>query len=295
MRGVFGLVLIIGMALAGFAIFTVQGYFEQQNAALQQQNARMAEVVQTVEVVAVNRVMEHGEQITSDDLELIQYAEPHLPEGVFTSMEEVFTSGPDALRVVLRPMEPNEPLLAVKVTEPGEVAGIASLLSRGMRAFTIKVDVSSGVSGFLFPGDRVDVYWTGRVNGNGLETELNGDVTKLIEAGIELIAVDQTAGNGRGGATIARTVTVQVTPDQVGALAQAQATGRLSLALVGREDDTISAAIEIDQLQLLGLQRAEIEVEVEEEVVVQEVCTVTTNRGGERIEVEIQCPDSTDG
>ena len=287
MRGVFGLVLIIGVALAGFAIFTVQGHFEQQNVALAQQQARMAEAVPTVEVVAVNRAMQHGEQISSDDLELIQYAQAHLPEGVFASMDEVFSAGPDALRVVVRPMEPNEPLLAVKVTDPGQAAGIASLLARGMRAFTIRVDATSGVSGFLFPGDHVDIYWTGRVNGAGLETDLNGEVTKLIEARVELVAVDQTAGNGRSGASVARTVTVQVTPDQVGALAQAQATGRLTLALVGREDDTISAAIEIDQLQLLGLQRQAPEVEVEVEV--EEVCEIMVSRGGQQVPFQIPC------
>jgi len=289
MRGVFGLVLIIGMALAGFAVYTAKGYFEQQNVALAQQNARMAEVVPTVEVVAVNRVMAHGEQITAEDIELIQYAEPHLPEGVFKSVEEVFSGGPDALRVVLRPMEPYEPLLAVKVTDPGEVAGIASLLSRGMRAFTIKVDVSSGVSGFLFPGDRVDVYWTGRVNSNGLETDLSGEITKLIEPGVELVAVDQTAGSGRSGATIARTVTVQVTPDQVAALAQAQATGRLSLALVGREDDTVAAPIELDLRTMLEIERQAPEVQAEVEI--EEVCTINVSRGGQQVPVVIPCSE----
>ena len=293
MRGVFGLVLIIGMGLAGFAIYTVQGHFEQQNAALAQRDAFMAEVVPTVDVIAVNRAFEHGEQITADDLSVIQYAEPHLPEGVFRTMEEVFTAGPDALRVALRPMELNEPLLAVKVTEPGEAAGIGSLLTRGMRAFTIKVDATSGVSGFLFPGSRVDVYWTGRVNDREFETEFSGEFTKLIEAGIELVAVDQTAGGGRSGATIARTVTAQVTPDQVATLAQAQATGRLSLSLVGVDDDTIAAPIVINTGEVLDLER----VQEEEEVVVEaeRVCTTTVNRGGQRIQEVIDCPDGTDG
>lgn len=284
MRAVFGLVLIVGMGLAGFAIYMVQGYFEQQNAALAAQRAAMAEAVPTVDVMAVNRVIEHGEQIKPEDVIIIRYAEPFLPEGVFRTQEELFPDGLEELRVVTRQMEPNEPILAIKVTEPGEVGGITALLERGMRAFAIKVDVASGVSGFLSPGDRVDVYWTGRVD--GIDTGGNGgEVTRLIQAGIPLVAVDQTSESGRTGATIARTVTVQATPDQVAALAQAQATGKLSLSLVGREDDTIAGTIEVDQASLLGIVPQAVAPQAEPE----QVCTIRTRRGAEVVEIPIPC------
>ena len=283
MRAVFGLVLIVGMGLAGFAIYMVQGYFQEQNNNLGLQRAALAQAVPTVDVYAVNRVMEHGEQITAEDIIVIKYAEPFLPEGAFRTEEELFSGGPEELRVVTRQMEPNEVILAAKVTEPGEVAGISALLARGMRAFTIEVDVSSGVSGFLNPGDRVDVYWTGRIQGVGNGN--NGEVTKLIEEGVQLVAVDQTSESGRTGATIARTVTVQVSPNQVAALAQAQATGNLSLSLVGRLDDTVSGAIEVDQASLLGIvqQAPAPEIEAERE------CSIRTRRGAEVIDIPIPC------
>lgn len=281
MRAVFGLVLVVGMGLAGFAIYMVQDYFEQQTAQLRAQQALMKDAVPTVDVYAVNRVIEHGEQILPEDVIVIKYAEPFLPEGVFRTEEELFPDGPEELRVVTRQMEPNEPILAAKVTAPGEVAGITALLGRGMRAFAIRVDVSSGVSGFLSPGDRVDVYWTGRIEGSGA----NSEVTKLIQEGVSLVAVDQTSESGRTGATIARTVTVQVTPDQVAALAQAQATGNLSLSLVGREDDTVAGAIEVDQASLLGLTRAAPERPPETE----RVCTIRTRRGADVVEIPIPC------
>ena len=282
MRAVFGLVLIVGMGLAGFAIYMVQGYFQEQNNNLALQRAALNEAVPTVDVYAVNRVMEHGEQITPDDIVMIKYAEPFLPEGVFRTEEELFSDGPEEFRVVTRQMEVNEPIMLAKVTAPGEVAGIAALIERGMRAFAIRVDVSSGVSGFLSPGDRVDVYWSGRVDGIG---DGNGEVTQLIQAGIQLVAVDQTSEAGGTGATIARTVTVQVTPDQVAALAQAQSTGNLSLSLVGREDDTIAGNIEVDQASLLGITRA-APVEQAAEA---EICTIRTRRGAEVVEIPIPC------
>jgi pilus assembly protein CpaB len=284
MRAVFGLVLVVGMGLAGFAIYMVQGYFQEQNANLELQRAAMELAVPTVDVYAVNRVMEHGEQITMDDIIMIKYAEPFLPEGVFRTQGDLFSAGPDELRVVTRQMEPNEPILAIKVTDPGEFGGITALLERGMRAFTIEVDVSSGVSGFLNPGDRVDVYWTGRIVGIS-DGNSNGDVTQLIQAGIQLVAIDQTSESGRIGATIARTVTVQVTPHQVAALAQAQATGNLSLSLVGREDDTVASAIEVNQASLLGIVAQAPTPEVE----AARTCSIRTRRAAEVIDISIPC------
>ena len=178
-------------------------------------------------------------------------------------------------------MEKDEAIMAIKITEPGEDAGLISRLEKGMRAFAIRVDVASGVSGFLRPGDRVDIYWTGQIPGAGGR----GEVTKLIESGISLIAIDQTAGGDLDGALIARTVTVAVRPDQVAKLAQAQSTGGLSLALLGAEDETVSDKIEVDQNALLGLAAAEIAPEPEEE----EICTIRTRRGAEVVNIKIPC------
>jgi pilus assembly protein CpaB len=152
-----------------------------------------------------------------------------------------------------------------------------------MRAFAIRVDVSSGVSGFLRPGDRVDVYWTGSLRGTGAGSK--GDVTRLIQANINLIAIDQSASEDIVTGTIARTVTVSARPEEVAALAQAQSTGRLSLSLVGAQDDTIASAIEVDQRALLGLGA----IEAAPEKVEERVCTIRTRRGAEVVQIPIPC------
>lgn len=282
MRAVFGLVLVAGVGLAGTAVYMVRGHFEQQAAALARERAAAAQQVPTVEVLAVNRQIAFGEPLSKDDVQVIRYAEPFLPEGTFLTMEELFPQGEEVVRQVVRQMEVNEPILAVKVTAPGEAAGITSSLSPGMRAFAINVDVASGVSGFLRPGDRVDVYWTGQaINSEGL------DVTQLIESGLTLVAVDQTTDDNISTANIAQTVTVEVTPQQVAKLAQAQASGTLSLSLVGQSDDTIATAIEVDQRSLLGIDE-EVEV-VEALPEVEQICTVRTRKGSEVVETPIAC------
>ena len=282
MRLVFGLVLIAGLGMAGFAVYMAQNYIGAYENALQQERAKSTAAVPTTEIYVTTRAIAYGEQILAEDVKLAPWPKEIMPDGVFGEEEPFFVDGEEP-RVAVRAMEQYEAVVAVKVSEPGGDAGLTSRLNKGERAFAIKVDVSSGVSGFLRPGDRVDVYWTGRIPGNDPNLP-QGDVTKLIETGVRLIAIDQTANSETTDATIARTVTVAATPQQVAALAQAQSTGRLSLSLMSQTDDTVAEAIEVDQRSLLGIQKQE-----QKQKKSLEVCTIRTRRGAEVVEIPIPC------
>ena len=283
MRAVFGLVLIVGIALAGGAVMMAKKYIAAYQTELQKERAARASIVPTVDVFVATRTLKYGEVLRKEDVRMVRWPETSVPAGSFTDQTILFPPELTDVRVVLRAMEKDEAIMAIKVTEPGEDAGLTSQLQRGMRAFAIKVDVASGVSGFLRPGDRVDVYWTGGI-GDAVEGA-RGDVTRLIEANVSLIAVDQSAGGDLDGTTIARTVTVAARPEQVAALAQAQSTGKLSLSLVGAGDDTIATAVEVNQRSLLGLGALEMAPQKIEE----RVCTIRTRRGAEVVELPIPC------
>jgi pilus assembly protein CpaB len=284
MRAVFGLVLIIGVALAGGAVMMAKNYISAYQNELARERANRGEVIPTTEVYVANKQLKYGERLTQEAVRKVRWPTESIPEGAFTSLETLFPpANPGDLRVVLRTVEKDEALLGVKLTKPGQDAGITSQLQRGMRAFAIKVDVSSGVSGFLRPGDHVDVYWTGSVRGSGDRSKQN--ITRLIEPSIELIAVDQSASSEVNGASIARTVTVTVRPEQVAALAQAQTTGRLSLSLVGAGDDTVASVVEVNQRKLLGLGERLVPEQAEQK----RVCTIRTRRGAEVLAIPIPC------
>lgn len=286
MRLVFGLVLILGLGLAGFAVYMAKSYIEGYQTQLAKERSQRAPAIELADIIVAKRPLRYGEPIVKEDLRLIKFPAEFMPEGSFSTAEAFFPKGESEPRRVLRAMEANEPVLAMKVTEPGEEAGITSQLKRGERAFAIKVDVSSGVSGFLRPGDFVDVYWTGSVgSSNRTQNDSTGEVTKLIESGVRLIAVDQSANQDMTTTKVARTVTVAIPPQEVAALAQAQSTGRLSLSLVGVQDDTVADIIEVDQRLLLGLSDIGIDAPKPEK----EVCTIRTNRGGEVVESRIPC------
>lgn len=283
MRAIFGLVLIAGIVLAGGAVMMAKNYISAYQVELQKERQARAAVVPTVDVYVAIRPLKYGEVLKQDDVRKVRWPKDAIPNGVFTDIAKLFPPDASGNRVVLRAMEEDEAILALKVTEPGEDAGLTSRLARGMRAFAIRVDVASGVSGFLRPGDRVDVYWTGSVNG-AIEG-VRGDVTRLIEANVPLIAVDQSASGDLDGTIIARTVTVAARPEQVAGLAQAQSTGRLSLSLVGARDDTIAAAVEVNQRSLLGLGA----IEAAPQQIEEKVCTIRTRRGAEVVDIPIPC------
>jgi pilus assembly protein CpaB len=278
---VFGLVLLVGLGLAGFAVYMAQGYINQYQTQLDVERANAAAIVPTVEVYVVNKQLRYGDRLQKDDVRSVSWPEDAIPEGIFNTLEAIFPEGEDDPRIVIRAMEKDEALLSVKVTEPGEDAGVSSRLAKGMRAFAIRVDVASGVSGFLSPGDRVDVYWTGTAEMSNGDSQ---EVTQLIQPNISLLAIDQSVDEERDGPTVARTVTVEATPRQVAALAQAQATGSLSLALLGTADEGTSEGVNIDQAELLGIEAAE-EVVREQ----RRICTVKTRRGAEVVEIPIPC------
>jgi len=282
MRLVFGLVLIAGLGLAGFAVYMAQNYIGAYENALQYEREKATRAVPTQDIYVSTRAITYGEEITAEDVRLAPWPKEILPPSFFDEENPFFVDG-ERSRVAVRAIEMHEAMVPVKVSEPGGDAGLTSRLERGERAFAIEVDVSSGVSGFLRPGDRVDVYWTGRIPGNDPNLPI-GDVTKLIQTGVRLIAIDQSSNADSTDAMIARTVTVAATPQQVANLAQAQQTGELSLSLMSQNDETVAEAIEVDQRSLLGIEQQEKKAETS-----LQVCTIRTRRGAEVMELPIPC------
>lgn len=288
MRLVFSLVLVLGVALAGFAVYMAQDFIAQAQSERDRLAAEAARAPRLVDVVVAKKALKYGDRFTRADLEIVRVEAGKVPTGTFSTIVApqgndravvpAFWEGETRSRAALRSYEPFEPILSAKVTEPGVDAGINANLSPGKRAFAINVDVTSGVSGFLRPGDRVDIYWSGNINGQ--------DVAKLIDSAVQLIAINQSADADRSEETmIARTVTVEATPQQVAALALAQQTGRLTLSLVGAGDETQVGAVEIDRNALLGIEATAPAPVVEAE----KVCTIRTNKGGEIVETIIAC------
>jgi pilus assembly protein CpaB len=283
MRSAFGLVLVLGVALAGFAVYMVQGYLNQTQAQVQDLATERAKVGELVEVLAVNRAMRFGEELKKEDVQKIYLQKAYLPEGVFVEVDALFPKDAKP-RYIQRQIEKFEALATIKVTEPGQAPGLR--LRDGMRAFAIEVDATSGVSGFVKPDDLVDVFWTGVAGTEGRE------ITQRILGSARIIAVDQSSDSDAVQAAVARTVTVEVTAAQVAILAQAQNTGRLNLSLVGQTGDAASTEpdetpVVTDTNSMLG-RTEEVVIEQAPEPVA-ETCYTRERKGTELIQTPVDC------
>ena len=286
MRAVFSLVLVVGLALAGFAVYMTQRYFSQSQAELNYERDLRAKTGPLVQVYVVNKAKKYGEVLTKDDVQLVFVQESALPDHPFKTEEELFPAAVKDPRFVSRQIEKFEPVLAENVTEPGKPAGLTSMLEKGETAFAVKVDVASGVAGFVQVGDHVDVYWTGSASGS-VSGNSGDEMTRLIESGVRVVGVDQQSDNSTASKTVARTVTLAAARQDVARLTQAAATGRLNLALVGTSDNTVAGKIEVDSNQLLGITP---EQAAAAPAAAAKVCFIKNRKGTELVDSDIPTP-----
>ena len=134
MRLIFGLVLLVGIGLAGFATYMAKNYIEQYQQQLAQERKQRAPEIETVDVLVAARDLKYGEKLEKDAVKSVKYPKSSLPEGIFTEATALFPEETRDPREVLRSMVEGEVILAGKVTDPGEPAGIGSRLASGMRA-----------------------------------------------------------------------------------------------------------------------------------------------------------------
>lgn len=283
MRAVFALVLIVGMGLAGVAVYMIQGYMADLEGALRKEQAFNAKAGKLVEVFVFAKPKKYGDPLAEDDVVAIYWPERNLPESIFRDKAVLFPENAKGPRYIMRSTEAYEPVLASRVTEPGELSNLTSKLEKGKRAFAITVGTNSGISSFVKPDDYIDILWTGNVSG------VEGGITRQIESAILVIAVDSAINEGQVSTdTVAKTVTVAATPEQVARLAQAQATGRLTLSLARDSSETVEGTVETDTKTLLGIEEEVVAPEVV--VVEKKKCYAKQRSGGQVIETDIEIP-----
>jgi pilus assembly protein CpaB len=143
--------------------------------------------------------------------------------------------------VVRNEISAGQPLTQGAIVRPGERGFLAAALGPGMRAVTVGVSATSGVAGFVFPGDRVDLVLTQEVTGGGDDDGPPLRASETIVRNIRVLAVDQRlnardeAGN-QVAQTVA-TVTFEATPKIAEKIAVAQTIGQLSLSLRSLADN----------------------------------------------------------
>jgi pilus assembly protein CpaB len=227
--------------------------------------------------------LQYNTPLTPDVLAEVEWPAASVPPGTFTSREALLGAGG---RTVLQAIAKAEPILASKITGPGQRGSLSAVITDGMKAVTIRVDDVLGVAGFVQPGDRVDVLLTrnDRVSANGRPATGSAYAEALLQ-GVRVLAIDQVAERA-GQPKPAKAVTIEVDADGAAKVSLGQEIGRLSLALLRAGAPSYPDYRRI-RVEDLGKDKPELRRAPAESADPPEGTVVTVTRGMERTSYEI--------
>ncbi len=173
-------------------------------------------------VVVAAQPLRFGMELSSAQLREAPWPTDALPPGSTQTIAE-FLKGPEK-RVVIAAMDPNEPVLAGKVTGPGQRATLSAVIAPGMTAVSIPLSETQGVAGLVLPGDRVNIMLTRTL-------DKDQSFTDTLLQDVRVVAVDQVMDQRTEKPLAIRSATVEVMPQDAKRVALATSLGSLSLML----------------------------------------------------------------
>jgi pilus assembly protein CpaB len=248
---IIGVIMVLAAVGLGIvAVIFLRNYLEEQET----ERAAQRAVVPIQKVVVARKALDFGDVLSETALVEVDWPQGSLPKGVFGSTAEVLGDG--ERRVVLRRIEVNEPILKNKISGFGGRAALSTIMPKGARAVTIRVNDIAGVAGFVLPGDRVDILIT---QGAGDDRS-----TDILMQNVKVLAIDQLTGTTAEKPVVAKAVTFEVSPEQAQQLILAQRVGALTLSLRNEANLEQLELPSLDARQLLEREAPAVVVEREE-------------------------------
>lgn len=214
--------IVIGaLVIAAFGVLLLNAYLT----GVEQRAVTTAKSQEVTRIVVATQSLDFGDKLSPENVRLQNFPANSVPQGAFPTIRAALAEN----RVVLRPIVPGEPILADKVSGASGRAVLAAKLPEGMRAIAIPLNDVTGVSGFVRPGDTVDVLLTRQIPGDGAEaSDLMSDI--ILER-VKVLAIDQVFRESDTEAKVGKTAVLEVDPLQAQKLAIGTKLGTLSLAL----------------------------------------------------------------
>lgn len=253
---------VTAFALTGGTIYFVNSWMKQEK-------SRMAERVKKEEppkeagvyVLVAAKDLPAGHLVAVADLRWQSWPDKAVPEQYVVKKVEGSTDIPQSYvgTVVRRGVTASGPITSDALIKLGDRGFLAAVLKPGTRAISIRIDESTGVSGLIYPGDRVDVILTHEVSQKGKEGEHEVEnktkVSETVLSNVRVIAIDQSLEdlkNAKNQQRAPKTVTIEVTPRQAEIVTVGLRMGTLTLTLqslacagdaeVASTEDTASCA-----------------------------------------------------
>jgi len=218
------------------AAAAVVGYYGLSSLA-SQSAARNNANFQNVVITATD--LTFGVKLDRAQLRIARYPKESIPAGAYSSIDSVVGQTTKVF------MSSREPVTAIKLSSRG--GGLSMLVRPSMRATSLEVNEVSGVSGFVLPGDRVDVLVTIDPRNN-----VEDAVTRTVLQNVEVLAAGQKTQQQDNKPITVQSVTLLVQPDGAETLALALHEGKVHLVLRNPEDTEQTQVASLSTRQMLG-------------------------------------------
>jgi pilus assembly protein CpaB len=194
-------------------------------------------------ILAATGPLPAGTLLRSADIEWRPSNESH-PDQIVRPSDAAIQTKPEIVQetearvygaVLRHPLAAGEAIRRGDIVKPGERDFLKVVLPPGARAIAIPVATGGASTGLLSPGDRVDVVLTQNFkqdSGSANTPVTRRSVSETVVENLRVLAIDSpdpkvAANNGSFG----RTVTLEVTPEQVESINVATELGKLTVAL----------------------------------------------------------------
>lgn len=179
----------------------------------------------TVRVLVADRDLQRGERLTADSVKWLDWPEKALSEAYITEA----TGGDPAefeKAVARTTIVAGEPIIEAKIVRAESSGLLAAVLQPGMRAVTMRITPETGVSGFVLPGDRVDIYYSEA-------NDSNKTLTDLIFEDVRILAINTVYSENPEAPVIeGANATVELSPSDAEFFINSRASrGQMSFAL----------------------------------------------------------------
>jgi pilus assembly protein CpaB len=223
--------------IAAYGIYNFLSYKQKETDSLRASNQ---EIVVAAQDIPPGTII-NEEVIKKGMIKTTPWPKNSIPAGAFSSPQQV-VGKINRVKILA-----NEPILESRLA--GEGAGLTVRLEAGKRALAVRVDEIIGVSGFIVPDDRVDVILTTTPVGANQDAK----VSKIVLQNKRVLSVAQSTEQKDGKPQLARSITLEVTPDEAEKLSLASQEGQIVLALRGLGDDSETRTIGSNKRDLLSL------------------------------------------
>ena len=216
---------VVALTLAGGTAMLVRSFLAEKNGEVEAQALARPAAAQKFVLVARGAIT-RGQILKPQDFSWQVWPEGGIDKNyiqVGTRTAESFAGW-----VARDPFAAGEPISDAKIVSPGSRGFLAAVLHPGMRAISVPVTATSGISGLIFPGDEVDILITHQLTGHD---EAQHKAAETVLQDVRVIGIDQKLDSKSGEPIVAHTATFEVTPKQSEMIAVASEIGKLSLSL----------------------------------------------------------------